>query len=78
MSKSYVLAIDQGTTSTRAILFDEAGSYADDLGFAALPDTYIVDADGTIRWAIYGETSEAEVTGLLDEVLAEQAAATGA
>jgi cytochrome c biogenesis protein CcmG, thiol:disulfide interchange protein DsbE len=59
-------------------LFDEQGRYADDLGFPYLPDTYIVDAGGTIRWAIYGETSEAEVSGLLDEVLAGQVSPTGA
>jgi DsbE subfamily thiol:disulfide oxidoreductase len=59
-------------------LFDEMGSYADDLGFPYLPDTYIVDAGGTIRWAIYGATSEAEVSELLDEVLARQPQPTGA
>ena len=56
-------------------LFDEMGSYADDLGFPYLPDTYIVDAGGTIRWAIYGETSEAEVSELIDDVLARAAPA---
>jgi cytochrome c biogenesis protein CcmG/thiol:disulfide interchange protein DsbE len=59
-------------------LFDENGSFAGDLGFPYLPDTYIVDAGGTIRWAIYGETSEAEVSGLIDEVLAAPASPTGA
>jgi DsbE subfamily thiol:disulfide oxidoreductase len=54
-------------------LVDEQGRYADDLGFPYLPDTYVVDADGTIRWAIYGETNERELSGLLDEVLARQA-----
>ena len=59
-------------------LVDEQGRYADDLGFPYLPDTYIVDAEGTIRWAIFGETSEAEVSSLLDEVLASQTEPTGA
>jgi len=59
-------------------LYDEAGSYADDLGFPYLPDTYIVDRSGTIRWAIYGKTSEAELSQLLDEVLAHQPQPTGA
>lgn len=59
-------------------LFDEQGRYADDLGFPYLPDTYIVDAGGTIRWVIYGETSEAEVADLLDEVLAQETSPTGA
>lgn len=59
-------------------LVDEAGRYADDLGFPYLPDTYIVDRSGTIRWAIYGKTSEAELSQLLDEVLAQQPQPTGA
>lgn len=53
-------------------LVDEQGRFADDLGFPYLPDTYIVDAQGTIRWVIYGETSEDELGRLLDEVLAGQ------
>jgi cytochrome c biogenesis protein CcmG/thiol:disulfide interchange protein DsbE len=52
-------------------LFDEQGRYADDLGFPYLPDTYVVDAGGTIRWAVYGATNEDELSGLLDEVLAQ-------
>lgn len=59
-------------------LLDEAGSFADDLGFPYLPDTYIVDAEGTIRWVIYGETNQDEVSGLIDEVLAQQTSSTGA
>jgi len=58
-------------------LSDEQGGFADDLGFPYLPDTYIVDAEGTIRWVIYGETSQAEVSSLVDEVLAQQASSTG-
>jgi DsbE subfamily thiol:disulfide oxidoreductase len=54
-------------------LLDEQGRYADDLGFPYLPDTYVVDADGTIRWVIYGETNERELSDLIDEVLATQA-----
>jgi DsbE subfamily thiol:disulfide oxidoreductase len=51
-------------------LFDPPGRSAADLGFPALPDTYVVDPGGTIRWVVYGETDERELTGLIQEVLA--------
>jgi DsbE subfamily thiol:disulfide oxidoreductase len=51
-------------------LFDPPGRSAADLGFPALPDTYVVDPGGTIRWVVYGETDERELTGLIEEVLA--------
>jgi DsbE subfamily thiol:disulfide oxidoreductase len=51
-------------------LFDPSGRSAADLGFPALPDTYVVDPGGTIRWVVYGETDERELAGLIDEVLA--------
>ena len=51
-------------------LFDPAGDSASDLGFPALPDTYVVDPGGRIRWVVYGETNEDELAGLIDEVLA--------
>jgi cytochrome c biogenesis protein CcmG/thiol:disulfide interchange protein DsbE len=51
-------------------LKDPSGGFADDLGFVGLPDTYVVDAGGTIRFAIFGETSQSEVSGLLDGLLA--------
>jgi DsbE subfamily thiol:disulfide oxidoreductase len=51
-------------------LFDPSGRSAFDLGFPALPDTYVVDPGGTIRWVVYGETDERELAGLIDEVLA--------
>ena len=50
-------------------LFDPAGRFAADLGFPALPDTYVVDRVGTIRWVVYGETDERELAGLIDDVL---------
>jgi glycerol kinase len=46
MSKSYVLAIDQGTTSTRAILFDEAGRPC---GSASAPLTQIFPEPGQVE-----------------------------
>lgn len=50
-------------------LFDPSGRSAADLGFPALPDTYVVDRAGTIRWVVYGETDERELAGLIDDVL---------
>jgi DsbE subfamily thiol:disulfide oxidoreductase len=51
-------------------LFDPFGRSAADLGFPALPDTYVVDPVGTIRWIVYGETDERELAGLIEDVLA--------
>jgi cytochrome c biogenesis protein CcmG/thiol:disulfide interchange protein DsbE len=55
-------------------LSDPSGHFADDLGFVGLPDTYIVDRSGTIRYWLAGAIdtrSNLKVfTGLLDGVLA--------
>jgi DsbE subfamily thiol:disulfide oxidoreductase len=58
-------------------LSDPSGSFADDLEFPFLPDTYVVDRGGTIRYSIFGETSAEELSGLLDEVLVAGPAPTG-
>jgi thiol-disulfide isomerase/thioredoxin len=58
-------------------LYDPQGRTAALLDFPFLPDTYVVDAAGTIRYAIYGETDEAELSGLIDDVLASDTAASG-
>jgi DsbE subfamily thiol:disulfide oxidoreductase len=50
---------------------DQNGALADDLGFPYLPHTLVVDGDGTIRYRIFGETTADELSGLLDELLAE-------
>ena len=50
-------------------LYDPDGRTAATLGFPFLPDTYLVDASGTMRYAIYGETSAEELSGLIDELL---------
>jgi thiol-disulfide isomerase/thioredoxin len=52
---------------------DDAGALADDLGFPYLPHTLVVDATGTIRYRIFGETTADELSGLLDGLLAEDA-----
>ena len=51
-------------------LYDPAGRTAADLEYVGLPDTYIVDPDGTVRVAISGPTDETQLSVLLDEVLA--------
>jgi cytochrome c biogenesis protein CcmG/thiol:disulfide interchange protein DsbE len=52
-------------------LSDEAGSYADDFGFIGLPDTYVVDRTGTIRYQVIGPVHEpSELSALIDELLA--------
>jgi cytochrome c biogenesis protein CcmG/thiol:disulfide interchange protein DsbE len=54
-------------------LFDPSGRFAGSLKFPSLPDTYVVDASGMVRWVIYGRTDQAEVSGLIDKVLAADA-----
>ena len=50
-------------------IYDPNGQTAAQLGFPFLPDTYVVDATGTVRFVSYGETDEAELAGLIDQVL---------
>jgi thiol-disulfide isomerase/thioredoxin len=52
-------------------IYDPDGSTAALLDFPFVPVTFIVDGSHTIRYAVYGETNEAELTGLIDELLAE-------
>jgi cytochrome c biogenesis protein CcmG/thiol:disulfide interchange protein DsbE len=54
-------------------IVDESGAWADDFGFFGLPDTYVIDGAGTIRWAVYGQTDAAQLRGLIDDVLALRA-----
>ena len=54
-------------------LYDPSGRTAADLGYPALPDTFVVDPQGTIRWVVFGETDRHELRGLIEHVLAEQA-----
>lgn len=58
-------------------LSDPDGRTAALLGFPFLPDTYLVDGGGTMRYAIYGETSAEELSGLIDGLLAEAPASAG-
>jgi len=56
-------------------LFDPWGRTAVHLGFPALPDTYVVDAEGTVRWVVYGETSGSQLARLIEDVLPDASAA---
>ncbi len=51
-------------------IVDEPGAWADDFAFFGLPDTYVIDRAGIIRWSVYGQTDAAQLKGLIDEVLA--------
>jgi DsbE subfamily thiol:disulfide oxidoreductase len=51
-------------------LYDPSGRTAADLGYPALPDTYVVDREGTIRWVVFGATDEKQLEDLIDRVLA--------
>lgn len=53
---------------------DPSGGWADDLGFLGLPDTYVADADGTIRYLITGATTDDQLSGVLDDLLAAPSA----
>jgi thiol-disulfide isomerase/thioredoxin len=54
-------------------LYDADGRSASELKYPYLPDTYVVDASGRIRWAIYGEATEQEVGRLVDGLLGSSA-----
>jgi thiol-disulfide isomerase/thioredoxin len=50
-------------------LYDPSGRTAAILSYPALPDTYVVDREGVIRWVVFGETDREELAGLIDDVL---------
>ncbi len=50
-------------------IVDEAGAWADDFALFGYPDTFVVDADGTIRWVIYGQTDGPQLRAAIDQVL---------
>ena len=55
---------------TYSSIVDEAGAWADDFALFGYPDTFVIDEGGTIRWAIYGQTSGTQLRAVLDQVLA--------
>lgn len=50
-------------------LFDPAGEFAAKLGYPGLPATFVVDAEGTIRFRRFGPITEEGLAGMLDQVL---------
>ena len=58
---------------------DPSGRFAASFDYFGLPDTYVVDAGGTMRYAIGpGATTATQLSGLLDQVLADQTSASSA
>jgi len=55
--------------------YDLSGRTAHLLKYPAsgIPDTYVADGSGVIRWVIYGRLDEQELAGVVDQVLAAQA-----
>jgi thiol-disulfide isomerase/thioredoxin len=51
-------------------LSDPSGAYARDFDFVGLPDTYVADAGGTMRYAIVGQLDEDELISAIEDVLA--------
>jgi thiol-disulfide isomerase/thioredoxin len=51
-------------------IHDPAGRLAASLGYVGLPDTYVVDAGGTVRFAVNGPTDARQLSDLIDQVLA--------
>ncbi len=50
-------------------IVDQAGSFADDFAFWALPITYVADRGGTIRFKIFGATDMGQLGGVIDDVI---------
>jgi len=48
---------------------DPSGAWADDFELFGYPDTFVIDASGTIRWAVYGQIGEVQLRELIDRVL---------
>jgi cytochrome c biogenesis protein CcmG/thiol:disulfide interchange protein DsbE len=49
---------------------DPSGKLANAFALIGVPDTFVVDRTGTIRWKIIGKTNEAQLSKLLDQLLA--------
>jgi thiol-disulfide isomerase/thioredoxin len=50
---------------------DQAGALAFDFGFVGLPDTYVVDRSGRIRYWGFGAVDERELRSLVTKLLSE-------
>jgi len=51
-------------------LRDPSGRTSAALGYFGLPDTYVTDRAGTIRFAIYGQTDQTQLADTIDRALA--------
>lgn len=58
-------------------VYDAEGRTAAVLDFPYVPDTYLIDVSGTMRYVVYGETTAQELSGLIDELLRGAPAAAG-
>ena len=56
-------------------IYDPDGRSAALLNFPFVPVTFVVDGSDTIRYAVYGETNEVELKGLIDDLLLDDATA---
>jgi peroxiredoxin len=58
-------------------LYDPAGKFAAELDYYGLPDTYVVDTTGTIRYVLGpGPTTEDDLATAIDAVLAQTSASS--
>lgn len=62
--------IEEDFDVTYPSLFDPSGAFAATLGYPGLPATFVVDADGIIRFRRFGPVTERMLTKMLDRVLA--------
>jgi len=70
-SKAAAWAQVQDLGVTYPNIWDDAGAYADNFDFIGLPDTYVVDRTGTIRYQVIGQIHDAAtLTALLNRLLA--------
>jgi thiol-disulfide isomerase/thioredoxin len=52
-------------------IYDPSGRMAATLSYVGLPDTYVVDRTGTTRFIVNGPTNEAQLAGLIEDVLSD-------
>jgi cytochrome c biogenesis protein CcmG, thiol:disulfide interchange protein DsbE len=58
-------------TVTYPSILDQAGALAFDFGFVGLPDTYVVDRSGRIRYWGFGAVDEQELRSVVTKLLSE-------
>lgn len=51
---------------------DGSGAYADDFAYVGLPDTYVADRSGTMRYQVLGEIDPDELARAIEDVLATE------